>query len=185
MKDILVPAAVLTGIALVVTAMLAFTNALTKPIIDENQKREADSAKYEMLPNADNFTSADLTGDLTALGVGDLSLADNGAGAVVTVTQKGYNGEFSIMVAFNPDGAVVAFKALVQDETAGLGSNAFIPPFADQFTGKNPGELTVVKGPAGGADEISSVTGATISSKAVTLAINNAGKAFALAKEAA
>ncbi|MFA9380282.1 MAG: FMN-binding protein [Acetanaerobacterium sp.] len=183
-KDILLPAAVLTGIALVVTAALAFTNTLTAPIIAQNQQTAADLARIELVSGADTFTAVKLTDELTALGIEDIYDADNGAGTVVTVTEKGYNGDFTIMVGFNPEGAVVAYKALEQDETAGLGSNTFETPFADQFAGKTAGELAVVKGAAGADNEISAVTGATISSRAVTLAVNHAGEALNLVKEA-
>lgn len=179
-KDILIPAAILTAIALVATAALALTNALTKPIIDANQLDGAGLARLELIPDADKFAPIDLTDELTALGVVDVYTAENGAGTVISVTEKGYGGSFTVMVGFNPDGAVVAYKALTHDETAGLGSKAFETPFADQFVGKVPGAFTVVKGTAGADNEIAAVTGATISSDAVTLAINHAGDAFAI-----
>ncbi len=179
-KDILIPAAVLTAIALLATAALAFTNALTKPIIEENQLGEAGLARLELIPDADKFASIDLTDELAALGVVDVYAAENGAGTVISVTEKGYNGSFTVMVGFNPDGAVVAYKALTHAETEGLGSKVFETPFVDQFIGKVPGELTVVKGTAGTDNEIAAVAGATISSNAVTLAVNHAGDAFAI-----
>lgn len=185
-KEILLPTVVLTGIALVVTALLAFTNAITLPIIEENEQGSATATRKEMLPDADKFEQVEVTEEwATQYGCVDVYTAQNGAGTVITVAEKGYNGEFTLMVGFNPDGAVVAYKALAQDETAGLGSNGFVSPFADQFTGKVPGSLTVVKGPAQGDNEISAMTGATITSKAVTQAINDAGAVFKASQKGA
>ncbi len=182
-KDILIPAAILTAIALVATAALALTNAFTAPIIEENQLGTAGLSRLELVPEADKFVPVDLTDDLTALGIVDVYTAENKAGTVISVTEKGYNKSFTIMVGFNPDGAIIGYKALEQDETAGLGSNAFETPFVDQFVGKVAGDLTVVKGAAGADNEIAAVTGATISSKAVTLAINHAGEALRILQE--
>ena len=182
-KEIVMPAIVLTAIALVVTALLAFTNALTAPVIEQNQQGGATAARKELIPKADKFTVIDVTDEYAAkYGCVDIYDASNGEGTVITVTEKGYNGDFSIMVGFNPDGAVVSYKALTQDETAGLGANGFVSPFADQFAGKKAGGLTVVKGAAGADNEISAMTGATITSKAITLAINNAGEVFKAVK---
>ncbi|SDM94254.1 FMN-binding protein [Acetanaerobacterium elongatum] len=178
-KEIIIPAVVLTGIALVVTALLAFTNALTLPVIEQNDKKNADLARKELLADADSFTQVQITDEwATKYGCLDAYTANNGAGAVITVTEKGYGGNFTLLVGINKDGAIVSYKALKQQETAGLGSNGFISPFADQFKGKTPGELAVVKGGAGKDNEISAMTGATITSKAVTKAVNNAGAVF-------
>lgn len=183
-KEILIPAVVLTGIALVVTALLALTNALTLPVIEQNDKKNADLARRELLAQADSFTQVQVSDEWAAnYGCIDAYTADNGVGAVITVTEKGYGGDFTITVGINNDGAVVAYKALSQQETAGLGTNGFISPFADQFTGKTPGELTVVKGGAGKDNEISAMAGATITSKAVTKAVNNAGAVFNAIKD--
>ncbi len=177
-KDILIPAAILTAIALVATAALAVTNYFTQPIIEGNQLGEAGLARLELIPEGDDFKEIELTDELTALGIADVYTAENGAGTVISVTEKGYGGAFTVMVGFNTDGAVVAYKALSHDETPNLGSNVFESPFADQFIGKVPGELTAVKGAAGAEGEIAAITGATVSSEALTLAINHAGDAF-------
>lgn len=180
MRDLVLPAAVLTVIALLATAALAFTNALTKPTIEGNQLGASGLARLELLPDADKFVKVEPTEELAALGVVDVYTAENKAGTVITVTEAGYGGEFTLMVAFNPDGAVVAYKPLEHDETKGLGSQVFESPFADQFAGKTAGALEVIKGSAGKETEIAAVANATISSKAVTLAVNHAGEALAI-----
>ena len=62
------------------------------------------------------------------------------------------------------------------NETAGLGMEADKAPFKDQFAGKG-GELSLVKGTASGGQEISALTGATVTSTAVVNSVN-AGLAF-------
>ena len=62
----------------------------------------------------------------------------------------------------------------VSNETPGLGQNTANKSFTSQFKGKSFG-ITVVKGSADSKkNEINAVTGATISSKAVTKAVNKA-----------
>ena len=56
-------------------------------------------------------------------------------------------------------------------ETAGLGMRADEPAFKDQLIGKG-GTLTLVKGTAEGESEISAITGASVTSGAVTEALN-------------
>jgi electron transport complex protein RnfG len=71
-----------------------------------------------------------------------------------------------------PDQKVIGFKVLSHKETPGLGDQAFKPKFADQFTGKGYQQLELVKIQEEG--KITAVTGATITSRAVTNGIKHA-----------
>ena len=73
-------------------------------------------------------------------------------------------------LGLTPDGKVskIAFTEL--NETAGLGMRADEDAFKDQFPGKS-GSVSLVKGDAG-EDQISAITGATVTSTAVTNALN-------------
>ena len=79
------------------------------------------------------------------------------------------------MTAVDLEGEILAVDILdVTGETPGLGQNAAKEGFYSQFAGKND-KITVVKNGADeDAGEINAVTGATISSKAVTSAVNKA-----------
>lgn len=95
--------------------------------------------------------------------------------AVETYTDKGFSGRFSLMVGFQPDGAITNIEVLEHKETPGLGTKMALPAFKDQFKGIKIGELTgqaiKVKKDGGTVDAI---TAATISSRAFCDAVNRA-----------
>ena len=80
------------------------------------------------------------------------------------------------MTGMDADGKVTGMEILAIEETAGLGMNAKKDDFKNQYNG-NSGEFTVVKSDAG-ENEIQALTGATITSQAVTDAVNNAVELF-------
>ena len=97
-------------------------------------------------------------------------------GYIFKTSAKGYGGEISVMTAVKPDASVAAVEILdASSETPGLGQNVTKKDFYGEYKDKSHG-IVVVKG--GNADttknEIDAVTGATISSKAVTTAVNQA-----------
>ena len=96
-------------------------------------------------------------------------------GYAITMKTMGYGGELKLMVGISKDGKVEGIKILSSQETAGLGQNASKPQFSDQFKGKSTDKkLEVVKSKPQKKEEIESLTGATITSKAVTDAVNEA-----------
>ena len=78
-----------------------------------------------------------------------------------------------MLVAVTTDGKVIDYNILTSNETPGLGDNAAKEPFRSQFKGKQAEDLTVVKDPSN-KEDIQAMTGATISSKAVTKAVKEA-----------
>ena len=85
----------------------------------------------------------------------------------------------SIAFLFFPD--VEALSLLIKKsvfpetlpETAGLGQKATLPEFYEQFKGKGT-KLSVKKGGGAGENEIDAISGATITSTAVTNVVNAA-----------
>ncbi len=167
------PIVVLVVICIVVTGALAATNQVTAPIIAEATRVAQEKARKELLPDADAFESMK---DIQAEGVSDVSVAKNGAGVVVTANSKGYGGNVTVMVAFNPDDTIKQIKVTEHAETKGIGTRA-VENAADnvdfwgQFEGKAAQNLTL------GVD-IDKANGATISSKAVAGAVNAAIDAY-------
>ena len=78
-----------------------------------------------------------------------------------------------MLVAVNKDGKVIDYSILEHNETPGLGDNASKPAFRSQFRDKTSEQLVVVKDKAK-VDNIQAMTGATISSRAVTKAVKGA-----------
>ena len=163
------PIVVLVVICIVVTGALAATNQMTAPIIKEATIQAQNKARKELLPDADSFT---VMSDIQAENVSDISVADNGAGTVIIAHGKGYGGNVTVMVAFNPDDTIKQIKVTEQAETQGVGTNVTVKTdFWGQFEGKAAETLTV-------GENIDKVSGATISSKAVTGAVNAAIDAY-------
>ena len=161
------PIVVLCAICIVITGALAATNSVTAPIIEAATIAAQNAARIELLPEADGFTSIDVAVE----NVSDVSVSNNGVGTVITSAGKGYGGTITVMTAFTPDGVIKQIKITEQSETAGLGTKIVSEPsFQESFAGLPAAPFTV--------NDIDAITGATISSKAVTAAVNSAVEAF-------
>ena len=170
-KSILFTALSLFLICAVAAGALAYVNSVTAPTIAANNAAAADKARGEVLPAADGFEEKTAP-DGTAYYVGK-SGAD-AVGYVFTTAAKGYGGDVEIMTGIDAQGKVTGISILTINETPGLGMNAKKDGFKDQFKGKS-GELAVNKD--GG--EIVAITSATVTSRAVTKAVNEALALFA------
>lgn len=174
-SDIVTPTAVLAIICVVVTLALSSTNLLTegkiKALAIETQNKamakliEAD--EYHELPAKTSY------GDITY----NAAIKDGDTIGCIFVTEaNGYGGTISVMTAVDMQGKIIAVEILAAaDETPGLGQNVTKPDWYGQFAGLKD-DITVIKGGSANAEnnEINAVTGATISSKAVTAAVNQA-----------
>lgn len=165
-KEMVKPVLVLTCICLVITALLAYINSVTAPIIKDSQEKAAQEAMAEVMPKADGFEQIKL--DSMPERVTEIYGAKNGAGYVFMLTTRGYGGDMKLICGINADGTVEACKTLSHNETSGLGSKTAEDPYRNQYKGKTAGEL----------DSVDSITGATISSIAYKKAIEDAFKAF-------
>ena len=172
MKDIIKPIAVLAGICLVVTAVLAYINLVTSPIISAAEEAAAEQAKMEVMPGAKSFEAVSIE---LPEGVTEAYIADNG-GYVFMLSTKGYGGEIKLICGVNADGSVAGISTLSHKETSGIGSKVVEDnsDYRENFYGKT----------ADNYSEVDAVTGATISSKASKKALDGAFEAYELAKEA-
>ncbi len=187
MKD----AMILFAITLVAGACLGGVYEMTKePIEAANQAAKA-AAYRAVLPEAADFASDDLTAvidaanaEIAGMGFGKVTVdeavtAVDGSGApvgyVVTSTSNdGYGGAITVSVGIQADGTINGIEFLTIGETAGLGMNAQKPEWKGQFAGKNADKLEVTKSGSAGDSEINAISGATITSRAVTGAVNAA-----------
>lgn len=174
-KEIIKTALALFLICAVAAGILGAVNSVTAPTIAANNAAAADAARKELLPDADSFEEAVLSDGST----GFIGKADGKTvGYVFTTAGKGYGGDVEIMTGINTEGAVLGISILTINETPGLGMNAKKDDFRNQFTGKS-GTLAVNKD--GG--EIVALTSATITSRAVTNAVNKALSLYEEVKE--
>ena len=128
-----------------------------------------------VLPEAESFTKVGIDG------VEEAYIANTGdepAGVCVVSSAFGYGGAVKVITGINAEGEVTGIDILSHSETPGLGANAEKPEFTSQFEGKTSG-IGVSRGKAAG-NEINAMSGATITSKAVTEAVNMALEAAQL-----
>ena len=173
-KEIFKPIIVLTSICLVVTAMLAYVNLVTSPIIKAADEKAAEQARAEVLSEADSFTLMNvknLPEEIT-----EVYKADNGSGYVFMMTTKGYGGDIRLICGIKADGSIEKTKTLTHSETSGIGTRVVDneSEYRNRYIGKT----------ADNVDDVDAVSGATISSKAYKKAIDAAFEAFKTVKEA-
>ena len=95
------------------------------------------------------------------------------AGYVITTEAKGYGGTIEVMTGITADGSVSGVVLLSQNETPGLGANATKESFTEQYQQAVPESgFEVIKSGAAADGQIQAMTGATITSRAVTDAVN-------------
>lgn len=99
----------------------------------------------------------------------------NPAGYIIESYHKGYSGAPGIYVAMDNDLVIRKVEILSHKETPGLGDEIEAPVFKNQFRGKTLGQLEVDK-TGKLPEQIQAITGATISSRAVTYAARDAVK---------
>lgn len=92
--------------------------------------------------------------------------------AIKTKSSKGYSGDIWIMVGFNLAGDIQNIFVIEHKETPGLGSKMTAPSFVSQFLNKNPNQMKLKVKKDGG--DVDAITGATISSRAYSEAIQMA-----------
>jgi len=139
---------------------------MTAPVIAAANEQAANEARYELMPQAGGFTQVAYNGE----GVTEIYSANSGEGVIITCTAKGYGGDIVVLVALDSDGMIQRIKIQEQSETVGIGTKIEDESFWGSFSGLPAQPLTV--------DDINAISGATISSKAVTKAVNYALDAF-------
>ena len=171
-KAILIPTLSLFLICLVVTAILALTNSVTADKIAANEEESKQNSMFAVLPDAATFE--EIEADVMYLGV-DSSGTPVGY-AISTVTQ-GYGGQVKVMTGIDMTGIIVGVDVFYNDdETPGLGKNTSTDAFRDQYQGLSAYfDITVSKDASDDdLQTVDAVTSATISSRAVTRAVNEA-----------
>ena len=152
----------------VVAAALAGVNLLTKDKIAAIALQKTQNAIAQVLEG--EATPLTLSGDTGMV----RSAYESQFGYAVEVATPGFGGNITMMVGISKDGAITGISIISHTETAGLGSvaaedSAKGTAFRTQFAGIS--EAVSVDKDGG---QIDSLTGATISSRAVTQGVNAA-----------
>ena len=173
MNKILKNTVILTIITLVSGVALGGVYQITKEPIAKAQEEAKQEAYQQVFEAADAVASA---------GVDDGAVIDEAVeaiqggetiGYVITSTDpNGYGGDIQVSVGIQSDGTVSGIAILSISETAGLGMKAAEPDFYEQYSGKQTDHFYVSKD-GGEGEEIDAISGATITSRAVTGAVNS------------
>lgn len=160
---------VLPVLCLIVSFLVSLSFQVTAPVIAANNEEKANELRKQVLPNAESFeqVSGDFKSDLIKDPM--VYVAKDGS-AAITVSAAGYGGKIQVMVGILPDGKVNGIRILASSETPGVGKRTEEEEFTSQFIGVSS-KVSVGK-------EIDKITGATISSKAMTNAVNGATEIF-------
>lgn len=161
-------ACIISGI--IIALVYANTNEIAKKKAAELQNL----ALQSIVQGADKYTPIQGKPGCYTATKGDQVIA-----YIIPAESKGYGGPVKLLVAVSPDNKVIKYTIIESKETPGLGDKAAQPKFADQFPGKTAAELKVNKD--GGT--IEAISGATITSRAVTKAVKEAvNEAASIAK---
>lgn len=163
-KESLKLGGILGGIALCIALLLAIVNAATADVIEKRAKADETAALKVVMPSADNFKEIK-SENYTAY---EAFEKGEKKGVCIKTSAVGYGGDISVIVGIK-DGKIEGVSITDMDETPGLGARASEKSFISQYKGKK-GKFAVSKD--GG--KIETISGATITSRAVTEAVNKA-----------
>jgi electron transport complex protein RnfG len=171
---------------------LAFVYDGTKVQIEANATKTLNTALKEVFPDADeNFPEIDASLSST-VGSGvtfgkAYKATKNGAliGIAINATDAGFNDAVTALVGVGADGKVSGVRMLVNTDTPGLGANASSPTyfvdkpaktktFYGQFDGMSVDGTIKVRKDGG---DVTAITAATITSRAVSLLVSESAKA--------
>ena len=173
-------------ITLIAGLLLGAVYEITKePIRKENQKAKEEAYKA-VFADADAFEDVKINEDKEAKALDEKGLDEtiNEAmkvldksgqqiGYVLTVTDhEGYGGDIQFAMGVQSDGTLNGISFLSISETAGLGMKAKEDAFRKQFEGKKTDQIVYTKNGAKADNEIDALSGATITTNAVTNGVN-------------
>lgn len=146
---------------------LAVVNMVTRDRIAAWEKQRKEAALKVICADADEFR------EVKPGAAWDAFRAGGKTGSAFLLQAQGYSGPITLMFAVDNGGAITGLEVLGHTETPGLGAKIVTAAFRGQFVGKPAGQLKLKKdSPQDG--NIDAITGATISSRAVTRALREA-----------
>lgn len=186
-KKIVIDALILTAFTLVLGFALGLVYEITKEPIAAADAATAQAAYKEVFADAESFEAYEAFDKEAAASlmeengfndeITDVQTAMDGSGNtlgyVITVTAKdGSQANITFSVGIQNDGTVNGYSITSIAETPGLGDKAKNEEFSSQFQNKLTDSFSVVKQAPSSDNEIEAISGATITSKAMTNGAN-------------
>ena len=159
-------ALILFLVSAIVSGVLGFVNMLTKDRIKE-QEEAARAAAYNAVLASDAYT--DVAYDKEAFPTVDALVQAGENGWVVELTFSGAQSSITAAFGVAPDYSITGASVISHAETSGLGAKITESEFLDSFVGQTEGMAVTKDG-----GEIEALTGATVTSRAVTEGVNTA-----------
>ncbi|MCI5952687.1 MAG: RnfABCDGE type electron transport complex subunit G [Anaerostipes sp.] len=176
-------------ITIVAGLALGFVYNVTKEPIAKQEELAKQEAYQAVFADAASFADVDYEDSdiqavcdkngLTGITMNEIMAAKDASGNQIgyvfnVTTSEGYGGDIQLAVGVQTDGTLNGYDTLSIGETAGLGMNATTDAFKNQYKGIKAKQLTVVKDGTGSQsdEKIDAISGATITSRAVTSAVN-------------
>ena len=150
---------VLVSICVVITVLLAATNAITAPIIEKNQNASANAALLEVMPNGSGFEKVDISGYSLPSTVTEVHKETSGVGYVVKLVTAGYGPNMVIMCGVSSDGIATGAVCLSSNETLSKEKT-----YGENFANKD----------AAAVDAVDTLAGATKTTAAYKNAVKDA-----------
>lgn len=158
----------LTAACFISGAIIAATYFVTNPVAEKKAVEMKNKSMQGLVKEADKFKEIEGKKEWFEAQKGGKTIA-----YVVPSESKGFGGPIKMLVAVTPEGKVIDYTILAHNETPGLGDNAQKDSYRTQFKNKGAEDLEVTKDPSN-KKNIQAMTGATISSRAVTKGVKEA-----------
>ncbi len=189
-NKIIKDAMALTLITLVAGAALGAVHGITKEPIARQEALTKAEAYKEVFEEANDYSTVEMTDELAgqlrdsldsegyqAQSIDEIVEAVDGSGAslgyiITVISSEGYGGDIKFTMGVQSDGTMNGISILSISETAGLGMRANTDEFKSQFVGKNTEKLVYTKNGASADNEIDALSGATVTTNAMTNGVN-------------
>jgi electron transport complex protein RnfG len=189
-KTIIKNALILFCITLAAGLSLSFVNGITQNSIVRAQEDARQAAFKAVYEEADSFKKLDgydslieqfnaslSEKDYPGVSIEGIQKAVNSDGKcigviVTAITSKGYGGDIELVMGVSKDGTLNGISVLSMNESPGLGAKCTTPEFQDQFKGIKAEIVKYTKKGASADNEIDVISGATITTKAITSTVN-------------
>lgn len=178
----------LTLITLIAGVLLGLVYNITAEPIAAEQARSKAEAYQAVFQDADSFEVVADTevpelesyldeNGYTADNIDEVMQAVDASGnplgyAFTVTSSQGYGGDIQLAMGVQSDGTVNGISFLSISETAGLGMKADTDDFKNQYAGKQVEKFEYTKSGATQENQIDAISGATITTNAVTDAVN-------------
>ncbi len=162
---------------LIAALCLGLTNMVTADPIQRQKAIKAEALRIEALPGSGAFDEIEVPNAPDTL----IGAYKSDKGCVFEMSAGGFGGPVAVTVGITNDGKIAGVRIGDHSETPGLGANATNESFFGQYAGKLAKQLALVKS-SPKDQEIQAITAATITSRAVTNAVNDAIACYEAAK---